>query len=250
MVKWWTPTAVAFMTWFSGSALAETPITVFAAASLQGALDDALDGFSEPVRISYASSATLARQIVQGAEADVYISANGAWMTYAVDEAGVDSSSVRSLIGNTLVAVAPAPSSAMKIEDPNAWWDRLPDGERIAMGFTAAVPAGIYGRAALTYLGLWDVVSDKVAETANVRVALALVARGEAPLGIVYASDAQAEPRVTIVATFPSGSHAPIVYPIGRVLGSDHPGGDAMVDYLLSPDAQAAFTRHGFRVID
>lgn len=250
MIKWWSAAAVAFVVCIAGGSQADTPVTVFAAASLQGALEDALDGVAAPVRISYASSATLARQIVQGAEADVYISANSAWMIYAVDQSGVDKTSVRPMISNQLVVVAPAPSPVFDVTNPDDWAYRLPDDERIAMGFTAAVPAGIYGRAALTELGLWDALESRVAETANVRVALSLVARAETPLGIVYASDAKAEPRVTVVGQFPSGTYPAIVYPIGRVLGSDNPQAGAVIDHLLGANAQAAFTRNGFRVID
>ena len=222
---------------------AET-VSVFAAASLQTALDKAGDVYEEAtgdrVRVTYAGTATLARQIALGAPADLFISANGDWMDWLAGEVPLQARA--ELLGNRLVLVAPAHARSVALEDLPA---ALGDG-RLAIGLTASVPAGIYGRQALEALGLWEALHARLAQTDNVRIALALVARGEAPFGVVYATDAMAEPAVTVVAEFPAGSHDPITYPAALV--TDDPAAAAFLDWLQGAEASAIFAEHGFEV--
>src|SRR4249919_733182 len=230
------------------------PLTVFAAASLKESLDEAATtyerGGGTAVRVSYAASSALARQIEQGAPADVFISADLDWMDALEEQKLIDPASRRNLLGNTLVLVVPRDSSTRDVAlKPGV--DLLPmlgsDG-RLAVALTNSVPAGKYAKQSLVKLGAWDGVKSRTAEAENVRAALLLVARGEAPLGIVYGSDALAEPKVRVVATFPADSHAPIVYPIARVAASTHPQAQAFVQWLQTPAAHAIFARHGFRL--
>ncbi|GAB5375011.1 MAG: molybdate ABC transporter substrate-binding protein [Acuticoccus sp.] len=221
---------------------------VFAAASLKTALDDVIDAFAEAsghtVVASYAGSSSLARQILAGAPADLFISANTQWMD-AVEEAGlVVPQSRRDLLGNRLVLVAPGEAAPVTLDA--AFVARL-GADRLAMAFVDAVPAGIYGKAALTALGLWPQVAARVAEADNVRAALALVARGEAPFGIVYATDAAAEPRVSIAASFPEESHPSIVYP-AALLGDGAVAAEFLA-FLESDTARALFERQGFATL-
>lgn len=232
----------------------QSPIDVFAAASLREVLDAAAGDHDRrsgrPVRSSYAGSAQLARQIAAGAPADVFIPADWVWMDW-VERRGLIVSGTRRLIAaNRLVLVAPAGSGGgpLDLESPQALGQRLGDG-RLAMA-EPSVPAGRYGQAALTRLDLWSGVRDRIAPTTDVRAALALVARDEAPLGIVYATDARVEPRVRVVATFPIASHPPIVYPaalVRREDGQGDPAGaQAFLDSLAGPQGQALFQRFGF----
>ncbi|UYK81728.1 molybdate ABC transporter substrate-binding protein [Xanthomonas sacchari] len=231
---------------------AQTPLTVFAAASLKESLDEAASAYQRasgtPVQVSYAASSTLARQVEQGAPADVFVSADQEWMDYLQQRKLIDPALRRDLLGNTLVLVAPAASKAqVDLRKPGALLAALGAQGRLAVGQTASVPAGKYARAALQALGQWDSVQPRLAESESVRSALMLVARGEAPLGIVYGSDAQAEPKVRVVATFPADSHAPIVYPVAPLRASAQ--GKAAVEFvrwLGTPPAQAIFRRHGF----
>lgn len=233
-------------------AAAQTPLTVFAAASLKESLDEAASAYQAahgtPVQVSYAASSTLARQVEQGAPADVFVSADQEWMDYLQQRRLIDPALRRNLLGNTLVLVAPASSSAkVDLRKPGALLAALGAQGRLAVGQTASVPAGKYARAALQALGQWTSVQPRLAESESVRSALMLVARGEAPLGIVYGSDAQAEPKVRVVATFPADSHTPIVYPVAPLRAS--PQADAaaaFVRWLGTPPAQAIFRRHGF----
>ncbi|AKC86069.1 molybdate ABC transporter substrate-binding protein [Pseudoxanthomonas suwonensis] len=231
----------------------DAPLTVFAAASLKESLDEAAAAYQQatgtPVRISYAASSALARQIEQGAPAQVFISADLDWMDYLQQRNLVDTGSRRNLLGNRLVLVAPQASTA-KVDPakPGSIASALGDG-RLAVGQTATVPAGKYARAALESLGQWDGVKTRLAESESVRAALMLVARGETPLGIVYASDAKAEPRVRVVATFSEDSHPPIVYPVAALRGAPEPARD-FVRWLASPPARAIFTQRGFDVLD
>lgn len=232
----------------------DAPLTVFAAASLKEALDEAAAAYTretgQRVRVSYAASSTLARQIEQGAPADVFVSADLDWMDVLQAGGLVDAATRRNLLGNSLVLVAPrgigtgvaAPGLA-----PGA--DLLPllgaDG-RIALAMTASVPAGKYAKAAFVSLGLWPALQPRIAEAENVRAALLLVARGETPLGVVYGSDARSEPRVRVLATFPASSHPPIVYPAARIATSRHPQAAAFVRWLQSPAARDIFRARGF----
>ena len=229
------------------------PLTVFAAASLKESLDEAAAAYQHatgtPVRVSYAASSALARQIEQGAPAQVFASADLEWMDYLQKRNRIDAGSRRNLLGNRLVLVAPqAGAGKVDLSRPGAIAATLGKG-RLAIAQTASVPAGKYGRAALESLGQWNGLPARLAETESVRAALMLVARGEAPLGIVYASDAKAEPRVRVVATFPDDSHPPIVYPVAAVRDAPASARD-FVRWLSSPPARAIFERRGFDVLD
>ncbi|MDF2234396.1 molybdate ABC transporter substrate-binding protein [Albimonas sp. CAU 1670] len=228
-------------------------VTVFAAASLKNAMDEIAAGFEaatgDAARVSLAGSSALARQIQQGAPAEVFVSANAAWMDRLEADGLIAPGSRLDLLRNTLVLVAPVDGAAPVEIGPDLDLAALLGEGRLAMALVEAVPAGIYGKAALESLGLWSSVAPRVAQTDNVRAALALVAAGEAPLGVVYATDAAAEPAVRVVGTFPEGSHPPIVYPAARVAGADAPAAEAFLAYLQGPQASAAFERQGFAVI-
>lgn len=227
---------------------------VFAAASLKESLDAVADawvrtGQPRPA-ISYAASSALARQIDQGAPADLVLTADADWMDWLESRRLLRPGSRAVLLSNRLVLVAPAatPAPALRIGPGLSLAEALgPDG-RLAIADVAAVPAGRYGRAALTALGAWPAVSTRLAQTENVRAALALVARGEAPLGLVYATDARAEPRVRVLGMLPADSHPPIVYPMAVVAGARSPRALAFADFLRSPAALGVFTAHGFLV--
>jgi molybdate transport system substrate-binding protein len=230
-------------------------VTVFAAASLKTALDEvALQWQKETgrtARISYAASGPLARQIEAGAPADIFISADVAWMDYAAERKLIKAETRRDLLGNALVLVAPADSNSQPVE-LNAQTDLaglLGSDGRLAMGEPRSVPAGAYARNALTSLGLWDKVKNRIAQTESVRATLLFVARGEAPLGIVYRSDAHAERHVKVLGTFPESSHAPIVYPVAIIAASANRDAKAFYDYLATPEASAIFKRESFDVL-
>ncbi|MCV6586215.1 MAG: molybdate ABC transporter substrate-binding protein [Marinibacterium sp.] len=225
-------------------------LTVFAAASLGDLLEDIADDWTaetgQGVVISPAGSSLIARQVAQGAPADLVILANHDWMDWLQARGAIDSDSRFDWLGNRLVVVAPADASLSDLDmgDPQAWQDALGPG-RLAMALTTAVPAGIYGRAALTDLGVWPVLAPRLAEADNVRAALAWVAAGAAPLGVVYATDAQAEPRVAVVATLPADSHPPIRYPAALRPDAGQAARDFLT-YLQGPDARAHAAAHGF----
>lgn len=227
--------------------------TVFAAASLKNALDAIADDWRKdsgqaPV-ISYAATSALAKQIEQGAEADIFIAADQAWMDYVAEQGLIDASTRIDLVGNRLVLIAPKDVDlAVRLKPSVPLAALLGDG-RLAIANVDAVPAGRYAKAALMSLGVWDEVKAKLAEGENVRAALRLVSLGEAPLGIVYASDANADPSVKILANFPEDSHPPIVYPAATLTRSDAPKGNAFLDYLRSPAARHRFEENGFTVI-
>ena len=229
-------------------------LTVFAAASLKEALDEAAAAYRKqtgtPVRVSYAASSALARQIEQGAPADVFFSADLEWMDYLQKRNRLDVATRRSLLGNRLVLIAPRASKAqVDLKRPATLLAALGDG-RLAVGQTRTVPAGKYAKASLESLSLWNGVRPRLAESESVRAALMLVARGETPLGIVYASDAKAEPGVRVVATFPEDSHPPIVYPVAALRGARAAQAARFVQWLASPAADALFTKRGFAVKD
>lgn len=236
------------------SAEGDEPLLLFAAASLKEAMDEAAAAHAAAggpaVEVSYAASSALARQIGQGAPADVFVSADLDWMDWLGEQDRIDAASRRDLLGNELVLVAPADGDPAPLDlgaGAEAVLARL-DAGRIAMALVDSVPAGKYGREAFESLGMWDALAPRGAESDSVRAALMLVARGEAPLGVVYASDAVAEPRVRVVATFPPGSHQEIVYPVARVAASRHQGAAGFIEWLDSPAAAAIFRRHGFTV--
>ena len=235
-----------------GPALAAppSPPVVLAAASLQESLSAAADvwartGHPRPV-ISFAASSALARQVQAGAPADLFVSADEEWMDFLAKAGLIAPASRAEFLTNRLVLVAPATSRLrLNIAPRMAIGAALGSG-RLALADPDSVPAGRYAREALTRLGAWPQVAGKLARAENVRAALALVARGETPLGVVYATDALAEPRVRVVGLFPAGSHRPITYPLARLAGSTNPEGEAFRRFLLSPAARAVFRRYGF----
>jgi molybdate transport system substrate-binding protein len=228
-------------------ARAET-LTVFAAASLKEALDEAARAYEaasgQTVRISYGASSALARQVEAGAPAQVFISADEEWMDHVESRKLLKGARVN-LLTNALVLIAPAGKAPkLRIGPGFALAAALGDG-RLAVADTRAVPAGKYARAALESLGVWPQVQGRLAPAENVRAALALVARGETPLGIVYRTDAQAEPRVAVVDAFPASSHPAIVYPMG-VLRDAPAAADDLAAFLSAPGTRAIWQRHGF----
>lgn len=271
--KWFTRfvAAAACVPSFAGNvAQASAPLTLFAAASLKEALDEQLTTFNattgSKARASYAGSNALAKQIEQGAPASLFISADEAWVEYLakkISRSAKDSSKQsilahetnRVLLTNQLVLIAPA-SSALRID--------LNDGAalegvrekiattlaqtRFAIADPNAVPAGKYARQSLANLGLWATIAPRIARTDNVRAALAFVARGESPLGVVYRSDALAEPRVRIVATLPASSHPPIRYVAAIVAANDSPAARRLLEFLSSREAAVVWKRFGFSI--
>lgn len=224
---------------------------VLAASSLQESLNAAADGWARkghprPV-ISFASSSALARQIEARAPADLFVSADEDWMGYVAGKGLLRPRTRVSFLTNRLVLIAPATSRVALLIAPRFPLARaLGNGGRLAMGDPASVPAGKYGQEALTRLGVWPSVSSRVARAENVRAALALVDRGAAPLGIVYATDARADPGVRVVGVFPVTSHAPISYPVAVLATSTHGDAEAFRRYLISPEGKAVFRRFGF----
>jgi len=234
-----------------GPSPAAADVTVFAAASLRDALEAATREWAaatgEHVVVSYAASSALARQIEHGAPADLFVSADADWVAYLDARGLVVPGSRRDLLANDLVLVAPS-ASRIRVElSPGLDLAAALGKGRLALADPRAVPAGKYARAALASLGAWKGVERRIAGAENVRAALALVARGEAPLGIVYGTDAAAEPRVRVVGTFPAGSHPPIVYAAVRLRRARDPAAGTLLAWLASPAAQPAFQRFGFR---
>lgn len=233
---------------------ADDDLLVFAAASLQNAMEAVVEAYHSrtgvDVAVSYAGSSTLARQIESGAPADVYVSANRGWVDY-LEQAGLLRPDSRvALLGNRLVLVAPEGSDIKLTIAPGFDLRAALGSDYLAMANTRAVPAGIYGKQALQSLGVWKQVENHIAQAADVRTALAYVARDAAPLGIVYASDAVAEDDVQVVDTFPEHSHAPIVYPAAILTTSTHPRAQGFIAFLQSEAAAANFKRWGFRVLE
>lgn len=232
---------------------ASNPVQIYAAASTTDALNDALSLLAEqggPAAITVVgSSSTLARQIEHGAPAHLYLSANPAWMDHLADRGALEPGSRIDLLTNQLVVVAPTaapPARAIDLADPETLLAALgPDG-RLAVGDPTHVPAGQYAQAALTGLGVWEALEPRLVPAADVRAAMAFVERGEAPLGIVYATDAAGSDRVTVVATFPSTSHPPITCPLSLVAGQATPDARATHAFLQSDAARARFEAHGF----
>jgi molybdate transport system substrate-binding protein len=228
-------------------------VLVFAAASLKNALDEAAAQWQrasgKKVAISYAASNTLIKQIEQGAPADMFISADLDWMDYGQQKGLIKPDTRSNLLGNRLVLVAPKDSNISASIQPGFDLAALLKGGRLAMGNVDAVPAGKYGKAALEKLGAWDGVKDKIAQAESVRAALVLVSRGEAPLGIVYQTDAASDPTVKIVGTFPENTHPPIIYPIALTKDSTTPDAPAFLNFIRSPAARPIFERQGFTVL-
>jgi len=228
------------------------PVTVFAAASLTDSLKAVAAAYKAKtgldVTLSFGASSTLARQIEQGARADLFLSADSDWMKYLQKKSLIANASRKDLLGNRLVLVAgPGAKSAPKIAPHFDLAGALGD-RRLALADPASVPAGKYAKEALTALGVWDRIAAKVVPAENVRVALEYVARGEAPYGIVYETDAKAAPQVRTVGTFPDRTHAPIVYP-AALTRTASPGAKAFMDFLSSGEAHAIFEKAGFSAL-
>jgi molybdate transport system substrate-binding protein len=224
-------------------------ILVFAAASLTDAMEEASAAYERTapvtVKSSFDSSSVLARQIEAGAPADVFVSADTKWMDYLQSRNLIQAASRKNLLGNRLVLIAPEDSQIqLKIAPHFPLAAALGKG-RLATGDPDSVPAGRYARSALTTLGVWDEIAPRLARAENVRVALLYVARGEAPLGIVYASDALADKSVRVVDTFPADTHEPIVYPIALTTSARSEAA-AFVAYLAGPHGQDIFVKYGF----
>ncbi len=248
----WGGVVVAAALALAAPAAQAADAVVFAAASLKNALDAVMADWARAsgntVTISYGASSALAKQIEQGAPADIFFSADLDWMNYLQKHGLIDPGSRRSVLGNTLVLVGPAGAAPVAIA-PGFDLHGALGGGKLAMASVDSVPAGKYGKAALTSLGVWDGVAGEVAQADNVRAALAFVATGEAPLGIVYATDAHADARVAVVGTFPDDSHPPIVYPVALTATSTSAAAKSLVAYLAAPEARAVFEGHGFTVL-
>ena len=254
--SWLVLLVAAGLTWTASvqSAAAQgKDVVIFAAASLKNALDDIAGQWQRETGkkavISYAASNTLIKQIEQRAPADIFISADLDWMDYGQQKNLIKPDSRFNLLGNRLVLIAPKDASVSASIQPGFDLATLLKGGRLAMGNVDAVPAGKYGKAALEKLGVWDSVKDKIAQAESVRAALLFVSRGEAPLGIVYQTDAAADPSVKIVGTFPENTHPPIIYPAALTKESTNPDAQTLLNYLRSPAARAAFERQGFAVL-
>lgn len=228
---------------------AKPSVLIFAAASLQTALDELAEPIQRAtgtsVRMSYAASSALAQQIVEGAPADVFVSADLEWMDYVAARKLIRPDSRVNLLGNRLVLIAPRDEPVKLSIGPGFGLAKALGSGRLAVADPAAVPAGKYARAALTALGVWDSVANRIAPAENVRGALLLVSRGEAPLGIVYATDAKANPGVVIVDTFPATSHPAIVYPVA-ITSTGSSAAVAVLGFLRSDAAWSTFEKQGF----
>jgi molybdate transport system substrate-binding protein len=242
---------VAVLLVMAGTAQAEPrgPL-VLAAASLQESMNAAADAWAahhhpRPV-LSFAASSALARQIGAGGAADLFVSADEAWMDTLAKAGLIVPDTRKSFLIGALVIIGPANSPVHLRPARGFPLARALAGGRLAMADPDAVPAGRYGREALQHLAVWDTVSGQIARAENVRAALALVAHGAAPLGIVYATDALAEPAVRVVGVFPPGSHTPITYPLARLKASTNPDADAFRRFLLSDQGRAIFRHYGF----
>ncbi|WIY24314.1 molybdate ABC transporter substrate-binding protein [Parasedimentitalea psychrophila] len=227
-------------------ALAAEEVTLFAAASLKSALDELSDDYpGATLHIAYGGSSSLTRQILQGAPAQLFISANQAWMDRLERDRVLAQDSRIDLLSNRLALIA-APGSTVQLPPARGFDLAAAIGDGVlAMALVKAVPAGIYGREALQALGVWDSVQGKIAQADNVRAALRLVATGEAPLGIVYASDLGASPDVRLLGLFPANSHRPIRYPMA-LIDPVTPEARSVYDFLSSEAAWAVFAKHGF----
>lgn len=249
-IKWGV--ALTLSATLAAPAMAEDQkITVFAAASLTNALQEIATQYKKEKNVdivsSFASSSTLARQIEQGAPADMFISADQQWMDYAQGKALMDTATRHTLLGNELVLIAPKASAVSKVDITDKTdWKSLLKGGHLAVGDPDHVPAGIYAKEALQNLKSWDELSPLMARANDVRSAMALVEREEAPLGIVYGSDAVASSKVKVVGTFPASSHKPVEYPMAIVKDHKNATVSAFYDYLKTPAAAAVFERYGF----
>jgi len=248
------PVILAFVAAFAFAphiAAAQETLTVFAAASMKNALDDADATFTRTsgvkVTASYAASSALAKQIEQGAPADVFISADLKWMDYVAGKNLIKPDTRVNLLSNRLVLIAPADSKIGSVKIGQGFdIAKLAGSGRIAVADVKAVPAGLYAKAALEKLGSWAAAEPKLAQAENVRATLAFVARGETPLGIVYETDAKIEPKVKIVGAFPADSHPPVTYPVAVTASSKNAATARYLAFLRSSAAKAIFEKYGF----
>ena len=244
----WAATALLCLS--GTSAIAEEPVTLFAAASTTEAVTAAAAAFEAagggPVRTVFAGSSTLAQQILRGAPADLFLSANTAWMDHLAARGAVEAGSRVDLVGNRLVLVAPADSPLDVALKPGSPLAAALGERRLAMADPAHVPAGVYAKNALQALGLWEKIEPRAAFAGTVRAALALVERGEVAAGIVYATDVRIVPRLRAVAAFPPESHGTIAYPLAVVAGRGRPPVAALHRFLTGPKGRAIFRAHGF----
>lgn len=242
--------AAALLTGILARPAAAADVLVFAAASLKNALDDAIADYAKrtgiKVEASYAASGPLAKQIENGAPADLFISADLDWMDEIAKHDLIRPGSRQDLLGNKLVLVTAKDNPVSITLGPQADLLGALKGGRLAIGDPQSVPAGKYGQAALEKLGLWASVEPQLARAESVRAALALVSRSEAPLGIVYATDAVADAGVRVAADFPAASYPPIIYPVALLKASTNTGAKPFLDYLESPAATPFFVRQGF----
>src|SRR6516162_188515 len=244
--------ALSSTVWNSPASAQGQKLIIFAAASLKDALDEVNVAYqhenSQETATSYAASSTLAKQIEAAAPADVFISADLDWMDYLAKRNLIKPETRANLLGNRLVLIAPVNSPLNLAIAPNFPLAQALGNGRLAIADPNGVPAGRYGKAALESLGVWSSVADRLAPAENVRATLALVARGEAPLGIVYQTDAAADKDVKIVGIFPQDTHPPIIYPIAVVVSSTNPAALGYLAYLKSRAARPTFEKHGFTV--
>ena len=243
-----------FLLLLSHSAACAESVNVFAAASLKTALDEIATVWKsqsgKDIVATYGSTATLAKQIAEAAPADIFISADLAWMDDVAQKNLIKPESRKNLVGNTLVLVA-AKGTDLKIGlDKGSNLATVLGNDKLAVGDVKSVPAGKYAKAALENLGLWSSVEANLVMQENVRSALALVARGEARLGIVYGSDAVAESKVQVVANFPEASHKPILYPAAVIAASSNPDAQTFLTFLFSKEAQLIFKENGFTLLE
>ena len=231
-------------------AAAQDSITVFAAASLKNALDDANAAFTKVTGVkvvaSYAASSALAKQMESGAPADAFISADLKWMDYVADKKLIKPDTRFNLLGNKLVLIAGKDSKLSNIQIGQGFdIAKLAGDGRIAVADVKAVPAGLYAKAALEKLGAWAAAEPKLAQAENVRATLAFVARGETPIGIVYETDAKIEPKVKIIGLFPDGSYPPVTYPVAATVSSK-PATAKYLQFLHGSEAKSVFEKYGF----
>lgn len=237
----------------SFASLVSAKTTVYAAASLTNALQDIAQEYEkanpqQEVVFSFASSSTLAKQIEQGAPADIFISANTKWLQHLSKLGLTEKSTEKMLLGNDLVLIAPKTSTLTNVDIAQGQWISLLDQQYLSVGDPDHVPAGQYLKASLTHLNLWDKVENKLARGKDVRAALALVEQGEVPLGAVYATDAKVSNKVKIVGVFPQDSYPPVEYPMAILQGHNNPEVQHFYAYLQSPTAQQIFSRYGFAI--
>ena len=239
--------------WGTAASAQDDRLVIFAAASLKDALDEVNVAFrrekGQETTTSYAASSTLAKQIEAAAPADVFISADLDWMDYLAKRNLIKPETRANLLGNRLVLIAPINSTVTLRIEPNFPLAQALGSGRLAIADPNGVPAGKYGKAALEALGVWSSVADKLAPAENVRATLLLVSRGEAPLGIVYQTDAVVDKGVKILGSFPENTHPPIIYPIAGVASSTNPGAAGYIAYLKSPAARPIFAKQGFTVL-